>query len=132
MPNKKIFISFDYDKDRHYKNLLVAWDKNDLFDFNFYDGSVTAAVDSDDAAYIRRKIKEKITAAGYLLCIVGSEAHKSDWIEWEIETAKSLGLSLIGVKTDNSNTSPSALLNAGATWAKSFTFESIKNAVDAT
>ena len=131
MANKKIFISFDYENDRHYKNLLVAWDKNDLFDFKFYDESVTVAVNSDDAAYIRSKIKERILAAGYLLCIVGSDAHNSGWIEWEIKTAKSLGLSLIGVKIENSNTSPSALLNSGAAWAKSFTFDSIKSAIDA-
>ena len=130
MANKTIFISFDYDNDRHYKNLLVAWDKNDLFDFKFYDGSVAVAVDSEDAAYIRRRINEKINAAGYLLCIVGTDAHKSEWIAWEIDTAKALGLSLIAVKTASSNTSPAGLLNAGATWARSFTFESIKTAVD--
>jgi hypothetical protein len=28
MPKTSVFISFDYDNDRNYKNLLVAWDKN--------------------------------------------------------------------------------------------------------
>ncbi len=39
MAKKKVFISYDYDKDRHYKNLLLAWDANSEFDFNLSDQS---------------------------------------------------------------------------------------------
>ncbi len=60
MAKRKVFISFDYDNDRHYKNLLVAWDKNDHFDFSFYDGSVTAPVNSQDAGPVRRVISQRI------------------------------------------------------------------------
>jgi hypothetical protein len=130
MATKRIFISYDYENDGHYKNLLVAWDKNKEFDFNFYDGSVTVAVDSKDADYIKTKIKPKIEASSHLLCIVGKETHKSKWIDWEIRTAVNLKKKLIGVKIEKGNTAPQALLNAGATWALSFTFDSIKKAVD--
>ena len=130
MSKKRIFISFDYDNDKHYKNLLVACDKNDLFDFEFFDESVTVAVNSDDAAYIRSVIKKKIENATILLCIVGEETHKSGWCSWEIETAKGLGKGLVGVKTNSNNTSPLELLNSGATWAMSFTFDAIQKAVD--
>jgi hypothetical protein len=130
MGKPTVFISFDYEKDRKYKNLLVAWDKNDRFNFKFYDSSVTVAVNSDDAAYIRSVIKGKISDAQYLLCIVGEETHKSGWVSWEIDTAKSLGKQLIAVKTASSNTTPPNLLNSGARWAMSFTFEAIKKAVE--
>ena len=40
MAKKTIFISYDYDYDKHWKTLLVAWDKNGEFDFTFYDASV--------------------------------------------------------------------------------------------
>ena len=130
MSKKKIFISFDYDNDKHYKNLLVAWDKNDLFDFEFYDESVSVVVNSEDAAYIRSVIKKKIESADILLCIVGEETHKSGWCSWEIETAKSLGKSLLGVKTSPGNTSPSELLGSGASWAMTFTLDGIKEAVE--
>lgn len=73
----KIFISFDYDNDKHYKNLLVAWDKNGLFDFSFYDGSVTTPVNSTDAASIKRVISQRISACPRFLCIVGKNTHKS-------------------------------------------------------
>jgi len=127
---KTIFISFDYDNDLHYKNLLLAWDKNKEFDFNFYDGSLRDAIDSTNAAYIKSKIKPKIEAASHLLCLVGKQAAKSPWIDWEIKTAIAAKKKLIAVKIEKDFTSPPALLNSGAPWALSFNFEAIKKAVD--
>ena len=130
MAKKKIFISFDYDNDAHYKNLLVAWDQNDLFDFSFYDGSVTVPVDSSDAAAIRRVISQRIGACPRFLCIVGKHTHKSDWVTWEIDKALELDRKMIAVKTESSNTFPSNLKGVGASWAMSFTFHAIKNAIE--
>lgn len=130
MAKKRIFISFDYDNDRHYKNLLLAWDKNDEFDFEFYDGSIKSAINSTDAAYIKSKIKPKIVSAPRLLCIVGKEAAKSNWIDWEIQTAVDSNKKLIGVKIEKKFASPDKLLANGATWALSFNFDAIKTAVD--
>lgn len=65
-----------------------------------------------------------------LLCIVGEHTYRSEWVAWEIDKAVELSRRLIAVKTDRSNTSPANLLNAGATWALSFTFDAIKKAFD--
>ena len=130
MAKKTVFISFDYDNDARYKNLLLAWDKNSDFDFGFYDGSLKDAINSTNAAYIKGKIKPKILAAGRLLCIVGEKTSKSDWIDWEIQTATDNSKKLIGVKIAKDNTSPSGLIGAGATWALSFNFDAIKKALD--
>lgn len=35
MAKKKIFINFDYTNDHSYKDLLLAWDKNQDVDFSF-------------------------------------------------------------------------------------------------
>ena len=48
---------------------------------------------------------------------------------WEIEKTKELKKKLIAVKTALDNTTPSGLLNAGASWAMSFTFDAIKRAI---
>jgi hypothetical protein len=127
---KTIFISFDYDNDRHYKNLLLAWNENDDFDFRFYDGSLRDAIDSTNAAYIKSQIKPKILGASHLLCIVGAQCSKSAWIDWEIQTAVDNSKKLIAVKIDKANTSPARLMANGAKWALSFNFDAIKKAVD--
>ena len=129
MAKRKVFISFDYD-DIHYKNLLVAWDRNGYFDFSFYDGSVTVPVNSESAGPIRRVISQRIATCPRFLCIVGEHTYRSDWVAWEIDKAVELGRRLVAVKIKRSNTSPANLLNAGATWALSFTFDAIKKAFD--
>lgn len=129
MSIKNIFISYDYDNDKHYKNLLVAWDKNKLFNFKFYDQSVDVSVNSTDANYIKTVIKNRIKESTHLLCLIGSETYKSDWVEWEIKTAVELNKKIVGVKIDNNYTSPTNIYGVGASWAKSFNLDSIKSAI---
>lgn len=130
MAKKKIFISYDYDNDKHYKNLLLAWDENSEFDFGFSDQSADVSIQSTDAAAIKRAISAKINAATYFLCLVGSKTSKSSWVTWEIEKAKDLKKKFVAVKISSGNTTPSGLLNAGASWAMSFTFDAIKKAIE--
>jgi len=130
MAKKKIFISYDYDNDKQYKNLLLAWDKNSEFDFGFSDQSADVSIQSADAAAIKRAISAKINAATYFLCLVGSKTSKSSWVTWEIEKAKDLKKKLVAVKISSGNTTPSGLLNAGTSWAMSFTFDAIKKAIE--
>ena len=129
MAKKKIFISYDYENDRHWKNLLVAWDTNSLFDFSFYDTSVDVSVDSTNTAAIKRTISARINNATYFLCIVGMNTYNSGWVKWEIGKAVDLKKKLVAVKTDSGNTSPGAILGVGAKWAMSFTFDSITKAI---
>ena len=83
MVKKTIFISYDYDNDRKYKNMLLAWDKNTEFDFGFRDQSADVSIQSLDAAAIKRAISAKINVATYFLCLVGSKTSKSDWVGCE-------------------------------------------------
>ena len=130
MAKKKIFISYDYDNDKQYKNMLLAWDKNADFDFSFNDQSADVSIESTNAAVIKRAISAKINASTYFLCLVGKKTSKSSWVAWEIDKAKELKKRLVGVKIDATNTTPSGLLGAGASWAMSFTFDAIKKAIE--
>ena len=87
---KKVFISYDYDNDKHYKNLLLAWDSNKLFDFSIHDHSADVSINSTDATAIKRVISRYINEATYFLVIVGKKTHKSSWVKWEIEKALEL------------------------------------------
>lgn len=127
---KKVFISYDYDNDRHYKNLLLAWDAHRLFDFSIYDHSVDVSVNSDNATYIKTVISRAIDDASYFLVIIGPKTHRSSWVSWEIEKAVALGKRIIAVKTDSTNDSPAAIYGVGAKWAMSFTYLAITNAIN--
>ncbi|NUY81899.1 TIR domain-containing protein [Flavobacterium sp. MAH-1] len=127
---KKVFISYDYDNDRHYKNLLLAWDAHTLFDFSLYDHSVDVSVNSTNANYIKTVITRAIVDAPYFLVIVGRYTHSSAWVSWEIQKAAEQGRRIIAVKTDRENISPPALFGIGASWAMSFTYNAIRSAID--
>jgi len=127
---KKIFVSYDYDNDRDYRRLLSAWDANKNFSFAFEDHS-TPLIHSLDAGRIKAAIAAKMRDAECLLVIVGRQTHRSNWVAWEIDKAKELGLKLIGVKLDRSYTTPSGLLSSGASWAMSFSDAGITTAVAA-
>lgn len=49
MSKKKVFISYAYDHERHYKNLLLAWDRHRDFDFSIRDHSTDVSVNSEQA-----------------------------------------------------------------------------------
>lgn len=132
MAKTKIFISYDYDNDRHYKNMLLAWDKNEEFDFAFSDHSADVSIQSTSADAIKRAISVKINSATHFLCLVGATTSNSRWVAWEIEKAKELKKKLVAVKITSGNTTPTGLLNAGASWAMSFTFDAIKKAIEDT
>lgn len=130
MATKKVFISYDYTNDKHYKNLLLAWDKNKDFDFNFSDQSADVSIDSNDAARIKAALTTKISNSTYFLCIIGKTTKNSKWVKWEIDKAVELKKKLVAVKIEKPNEAPANILNVGAKWALSFTFESIKSAIE--
>jgi hypothetical protein len=128
MADKKIFVSYDYDNDKHYRYLLSAWDANKSFAFTFEDHS-TPYINSEDAARIKAAISSKLKNADCLLVIIGEKTATSGWVAWEIERAQELELRLIGVKVDDQYASPAGLLGVGASWAMSFTESAIAAAV---
>lgn len=139
MAKKKVFVSFDYDNDKHYKFLLEAWDANPDFDFKFSDLS-SAEINSWAIPTVKGALTTKINAATYTLVIVGKEANKKhadsveigykNWLNFEVAKSKANGNKLVAVKLSSTNTSPDELLNSGASWAMSFTRDTIIKALD--
>jgi hypothetical protein len=139
MAKKKVFVSFDYENDKHYKFLLEAWDANPEFDFYFSDLS-SKEIQSWDIPTIKSALTTKINQANYTLVIVGKNAntqHKDckeigykNWINFEISKSKSNKNKLIAIKINKDFNSPEELLNAGANWAMSFTRDSIIKALE--
>ncbi len=136
---KKVFVSFDYDKDKNYKFLLGAWDKNDKFDFSFADHS-SQEINSEDVSVVRAALTRKINSADVTLVIIGEDANKKhsdsddigykNWINFEIAKSVENGNSIVGVKLDSTYESPDEILGVGASWAMSFTEENIIKALD--
>lgn len=138
MSKKKMFVSFDYEKDRKYKFLLEAWNKNSEFELEFDDKS-SKEINSWNIPAIKAALSRKINEADCTLVIIGEDANKlhrdreligyRNWQNYEIAKSKELDKKLVAVKIDSSNESPEELMGAGASWAYSFTEDSIMKAV---
>ncbi|SRR6266496_810981 len=130
MAKKKIFISYDYDNDKHFKNLLLAWDQNKRFDFYMSDLSTDVSINSVKSSVVKSVISRYINESSIFLVIVGKRTYKSQWINWEIKKAIELNKKLVAVKTTRDNTTPDSLYGVGASWAMAFSFSSITNAIE--
>lgn len=130
MAKKKIFVSYDYDNDRNYKNLLLGWSFHPDIEFSMNDRSADVSIQSYSAVVIKRAISAKINDATYFLILVGKDTWKSSWCNWEIEKAIELRKKIIAVKLNSTNTTPAALYNIGAKWAMSFTLLGISKALE--
>lgn len=138
MAKKKVFVSFDYDNDKRYKFLLQAWDANPEFDFFFSDLS-SDEIKSKSVPVVKQALSAKINQATYTLILVGKEANKrhsdhqeigyKNWLNYEIAKSKEHKNKLVAVKIDRTYDSPDELLGSGASWAMSFSRDTIIKAL---
>lgn len=130
MNKKRVFISYDYDADRAYKNLLLAWDANKRFEFYINDQSTDVSIDSTNAGVIRQVISRKIGESSVFLCLVGRKTYQSKWVNWEITKALELKKQIVVVKTEVGNIIPTELRAANFRQADSFTYDSVSRVLD--
>jgi len=136
---KRIFISFDYEHDKNYRYLLTALAKNPRSDIEF-DDLTPEEIQSYDIGRIKAVLTMKIKQATHTLVIIGKYANSyhpdreeigdRNWQWWEINKSDEEGKKFIAVKIDSSNSPPEPLYGKGATWAKTFSVDSIVNAID--
>lgn len=126
---KKIFVSYYSKGDSRYKNLILAWAKNNNFKIKLDDKSTDTKINSQNKSYLKRRMKTQIDKADYFVVLVGEDTHEREWVSWEIEQAKKLGKTIIAVKEKKKYRSPLPLLNSGAKWVIGFSEEGIRQAL---
>jgi len=117
LEKKRVFLSFiGEDKQRVQGLRLLA--ANPDYDLEFYDESVRAAIDSRDAEYVKRRIREKIDRTSVTVCLISEETHSSSWVDWELEASASKGNTIIAMalKGVDSAALPKLIKNKGLTF----------------
>jgi DNA-directed RNA polymerase subunit L len=114
MPTR-VFLSF-VEEDLTLVNLFRGQAKNKNNELEFSDYSVKEPYESNNAAYIRTKIRERIAAASVTLCLIGKTTSTSKWVDWEIRASKEEHNRIYGVRlnTNAADTIPKALTELGA------------------
>lgn len=127
---KKVFVSYYYDADKHYKRLLTAWGANDKFELEFEDISTDVSIKSDNEAYIKRVIADKIKECDVFIVLIGKKSYRRDWISWEITKAKEHSKKIVAIKEKRSYASPEELLSSGTEWVYGFEEKKIRAAIE--
>ncbi|MEH0832395.1 TIR domain-containing protein [Pectobacterium cacticida] len=93
-----VFVSHSWDYDKQLKNMKSLIEKKDTITIEYSEVTVDKPINSEDTAYIRRVLKNKIINSDVFLVMAGMYTSYSDWMQWEIDTAKENGIPIIAVK----------------------------------
>ncbi|KOS05284.1 hypothetical protein AM493_03965 [Flavobacterium akiainvivens] len=95
--NYKIFVSHSWSYSSDLTDLQNLLNSRGYFNVEFTEASKDVPINSTNASYIKAKLRAKISTSDIVLALAGIYASHSDWMPWELDTAKSLGIPIIGV-----------------------------------
>ncbi len=139
MATKKVCVSFDYENDRNYYNLLEAWNKNPNIEFHINDGT-PREIQSETVSTVKQVLSTKIGETNYMIAIIGKHSNDKhpdsieigyrNWQAYEIAKNAEKGNKLVIVRLDSSYIVPDEAYGQGAEWVYSFNLEDILNALN--
>lgn len=92
-----VFISHSWDHVDDLEKLRNLLEERGYFHVKFNEVSPYEPINSENSAYIKRRLKEKIANSDIVLGIAGVYASHSDWMEWELDTALEENVPIVGV-----------------------------------
>jgi hypothetical protein len=93
----KIFISHSWAHTDDLKALQNLLNLRGYFNVEFTEASKDVPINSENATYIKSRLKSKIINSDVVLALAGIYASHSDWMIWEMDTAIKNDIPIIGV-----------------------------------
>ncbi len=93
----KVFISHSWAYVEDLRNLRNLLEKRGYFNVQFEEATPDVPINSENANYIKQRLKQKISNSDIVLGIAGVYASYSDWMTWELDKALELGIPIVGV-----------------------------------
>lgn len=95
--NYKIFISHSWSHSGDLTDLQNLLNSRGYFNVEFTEVSKDVPINSMNATYIKARLRAKILSSDIVLALAGVYASHSEWMPWELDTAKSLAVPIIGI-----------------------------------
>lgn len=92
-----VFISHSWDYVDDLKNLRNMLESRGYFHVNFMETPPHDPINSTNSAYVKSVIKNHIKNSNVVIGIAGGYASQSEWMRWELDTAISDGIPVLGV-----------------------------------
>ncbi|EXU76887.1 TIR domain-containing protein [Erwinia mallotivora] len=97
-----VFISHCWDYNDALNNLKDKLNKEADLIASYEEVTVDKPVNSEDATYIKRVLREKIKSSDVFIVVAGMYTCHSEWMQWEIETAVKNQIPVIGIRPHGS------------------------------
>lgn len=94
--NRHVFLSFSSD-DLDEVNLLRGQAANENTNLEFDDYSLKEPINSENAEYIKAKIREKIDRSSVTVVYLTENSAESEWVNWEITESIRRNKGVIGI-----------------------------------
>ena len=94
MTKKRVFLSFEHDRDRALKDLLIGQSRNEGSPFEVLDGSLKEAAPENDW---EEKAGDKIKRADVVIVLLGPSTHQASGVSKEIAIARSLKKKIVQI-----------------------------------
>jgi hypothetical protein len=93
----KIFISHSWSYTEDLEALQKLLNNRGYFNVEFLEATKKTPINSENAPYVKTVLKNKILKSDVVLALAAIYASHSDWMIWELETAKANKIPIIGV-----------------------------------
>lgn len=93
----KIFVSHSWAHSDDLTALQNLLNSRGYFNVVFTEASKDVPINSENATYVKSRLKSKIINSDIVLALAGVYASHSDWMIWELDTAVSNSIPIVGV-----------------------------------
>ena len=93
----KIFVSHSWAHSDDLIALQNLLNGRGYFNVEFTEASKDVPINSENATYVKSRLKSKIINSDIVLALAGVYASHSDWMIWELDTAVSNSIPIVGV-----------------------------------
>ena len=93
----KIFVSHSWAHSDDLEALQNLLNSRGYFNVEFTEASKDVPINSENATYVKSRLKNKIINSDIVLALAGVYASHSDWMIWEMDTAVDNNIPIVGV-----------------------------------
>lgn len=108
----RLFISHAWRYSERYRRVIEFLDAANNFSYTNYSVSEDKAFDRMNVNQLKEELRQQIRPAQVVVVVGGMYIAHSDWIQFEIDFAKSLGKPILGIRPRGALVMPKAVSEA--------------------
>lgn len=109
---KRLFISHSWSYSERYTSMVRLLDNRPYFNWINYSVPESRAFENLKSDQLKEQLKSQIRPVHCVVIIGGMWTNHSDWIQYEMNFAKSIGKPILGVRPRSARVMPASVVDA--------------------